>query len=586
MMMTAKRVQDDAAGSRFGALLHALFHDEVWVNGTKTTLENERKTGQEEEEEEPPELADIDASDGEDEESDDFDIPKDDDAGTASETGAAHGEVEETFLALFLAREKLAGADSAWAPWIDVLPTSYPTVLVCWTAAEIASLRDPVLAKEVQQSKNRIEQTYAVLQRLIQAVEGNGDFLFAHPGAFTLELWYWAWLSVQTRSLCFPTGMSEEQLRENFSENPNAADFRPQDLQLALVPFVDMLNHQGGPSPLNFEFHPRPRNEAEQAKWDAEAEERAKLEEEEEQAYENATIGEWEFEMDKKLNPELYARKQRLYADNREQWFTMRAEKPLRKGQQIMFSYGKRPNRDLLFSYGFVLKESVDVRDEFPVPDAWDEIVPVQLPRFVIDRIVKVCGHELAIFKDGGLNAALTQASPVVLLPNCTGWLEGKDSSRLHLFRLFAASEAEARDNVSSRFVRPFSVANELAALRCASDVIDDVINQYSAAPEESQKCQGIHSVRQQLAGLYRSGQRTVLQRHYVRVKLALDLALHGQSSGQFRFPPSSEQEWGRCFTTLCKLAATAFGEGARDRRWVTNEVTSLVGYLRSLPVQ
>lgn len=70
------------------------------------------------------------------------------------------------------------------------------------------------------------------------------------------------------------------------------------------------------------------------------------------------------------------------------------------------------------------------------VPDAWDEIVPVQLPRFVIDRIVKVCGHELAIFKDGGLNAALTQASPVVLLPDCTGWLDGKDSSRLHLFRL------------------------------------------------------------------------------------------------------------------------------------------------------
>ena len=54
--------------------------------------------------------------------------------------------------------------------------------------------------------------------------------------------------------------MSEAELRANFSDNPNAADFRPQDLQLALVPFVDMLNHQGGPSPLNFEFVKRPRN--------------------------------------------------------------------------------------------------------------------------------------------------------------------------------------------------------------------------------------------------------------------------------------------------------------------------------------
>ena len=43
------------------------------------------------------------------------------------------------------------------------------------------------------------------------------------------------------------------------------------------------------------------------------------------------------------------------------------------------------------------------------VPNAWDEIVPVQLPRDMIDQIVAVCGNELAIFKGGGLNAALTQ---------------------------------------------------------------------------------------------------------------------------------------------------------------------------------
>ena len=98
-----------------------------------------------------------------------------------------------------------------------------------------------------------------------------------------------------------------------------------------------------------------------------------------------------------------------------------------------MFSYGKRPNRDLLFSYGFVLRETVDSSGfpvryavvawpltvapgltnlcELQVPHAWDEIVPIQLPRSIIDRIVSVCGHELAIFKDGGLNAALTQVS-------------------------------------------------------------------------------------------------------------------------------------------------------------------------------
>jgi hypothetical protein len=45
------------------------------------------------------------------------------------------------------------------------------------------------------------------------------------------------------------------------------------------------------------------------------------------------------------------------------------------------------------------------------VPSAWDEMVPVQLPRHMFDHIVAVCGHEheLAIFKDGSLNAALTK---------------------------------------------------------------------------------------------------------------------------------------------------------------------------------
>ena len=49
--------------------------------------------------------------------------------------------------------------------------------------------------------------------------------------------------------------MSEEELKANFSENPNAADFRPQDLQLVMVPFVDMLNHQGGQVPHGIVFN-------------------------------------------------------------------------------------------------------------------------------------------------------------------------------------------------------------------------------------------------------------------------------------------------------------------------------------------
>ena len=84
---------------------------------------------------------------------------------------------------------------------MDVLPSSYPTVLVCWTPEEIDALCDPVLAKETRESKARIEQTYAVLRRLIDEIgqDGSrlGELLLADVTTFSLEVWYWAWLSVQ-----------------------------------------------------------------------------------------------------------------------------------------------------------------------------------------------------------------------------------------------------------------------------------------------------------------------------------------------------------------------------------------------------
>ena len=77
--------------------------------------------------------------------------------------------------------------------------------LVCGGRTQIDALRDPVLAAEAKQSKQRIEETFTVLQRLIKdnhapdaGTAAGSDPLFAN-GAFTKELWYWAWLSVQVR---------------------------------------------------------------------------------------------------------------------------------------------------------------------------------------------------------------------------------------------------------------------------------------------------------------------------------------------------------------------------------------------------
>jgi len=133
MMMSAKRVQDEASETRFGALLHDLFNDVAWNEGAKKADQVEQPDSA------IPSLVAADDSDAEDddESSDDFEIPQDDNEDDVEDTGVAHGEVEETFLALFLAREKLKGASSSWAPWINVLPKSYPTVLVRWSLEEV-----------------------------------------------------------------------------------------------------------------------------------------------------------------------------------------------------------------------------------------------------------------------------------------------------------------------------------------------------------------------------------------------------------------------------------------------------------------
>ena len=146
------------------------------------------------------------------------------------------------------------------------------------------------------------------------------------------------------------------------------------------------------------------------------------------------------------------------------------------------------------------------------------------------------------------------QASPVVLLPNCAGWLNGEDSSKLHLFRLYVASEEEAASNVSSRFIRPFSVDNEIAALRAAITVIEDAVNRVDTTTDNPQNgSDGIEVVRKQIADLYRQGQSVVLRRHYNRVKLVLDLQFHGRVTGQYSFPPSSAAQWVRAHATASR---------------------------------
>ena len=131
-------------------------------------------------------------------------------------------------LALFLANEKLklAGSESSdWAPWIHLLPSScvqwwpclavcsaltrrrYPTVPLCWTDAQLAQCQDPALYAEVKKQQRAHKSTLDRLQQSAKAwaaVEGSPASATRLSAGLSMAMFTWAFLSVQTRTICFP----------------------------------------------------------------------------------------------------------------------------------------------------------------------------------------------------------------------------------------------------------------------------------------------------------------------------------------------------------------------------------------------
>ncbi|ELU17670.1 hypothetical protein CAPTEDRAFT_97123, partial [Capitella teleta] len=129
-------------------------------------------------------------------------------------------------LVIFLLCERNKGCSSFWKPYVDILPSSYTDILH-WTSKEMDLLpkftkrRACDLRLKAEESFNRLCNGFLPL--LVRQMP-------QFNGAFTWDLFKWAWSSVNTRCVY----MSQPQ---NSVLSPDEED------KSALAPFLDLLNH-------------------------------------------------------------------------------------------------------------------------------------------------------------------------------------------------------------------------------------------------------------------------------------------------------------------------------------------------------
>ncbi|XP_039294204.1 actin-histidine N-methyltransferase [Nilaparvata lugens] len=126
-------------------------------------------------------------------------------------------------LALLVLVERFRGdAGSFWAPYIDMLPAKYTTVLY-FTPKELDELRgSPALEPALKMCRN-IARQYAYFNKMFQKSQDPASELLRE--VFTYELYRWAVSTVMTRQNFVPCSDASEGMVN------------------ALIPFWDMCNH-------------------------------------------------------------------------------------------------------------------------------------------------------------------------------------------------------------------------------------------------------------------------------------------------------------------------------------------------------
>ncbi|XP_012149143.1 SET domain containing 3 isoform X2 [Megachile rotundata] len=130
-------------------------------------------------------------------------------------------------IALLIERYK---ENSKWKPYLDVLPTTYTTVMYM-TAADMIELKgSPTLVPALKQCRN-IARQYAYFSKIFQT--DNNAVSAVLRDVFTYERYCWAVSTVMTRQNLIPSEDGSRMIH-------------------ALIPMWDMCNHENGPITTDF----------------------------------------------------------------------------------------------------------------------------------------------------------------------------------------------------------------------------------------------------------------------------------------------------------------------------------------------
>ncbi|KAJ1952580.1 hypothetical protein IWQ62_006191, partial [Dispira parvispora] len=141
---------------------------------------------------------------------------------------------EQTVLALALVLERRMGSQSPLYPYLQVLPTDFPTVPLAhvdvvdsardhqhWTNGNPILLTGDLMRLLEDQVKT-FQQSLTTAHDLLAALTGN---------TLTPKEWHWGWLAVNTRCISLRAGEGYHPPSSNLGDS------------LALAPLLDLLNH-------------------------------------------------------------------------------------------------------------------------------------------------------------------------------------------------------------------------------------------------------------------------------------------------------------------------------------------------------
>lgn len=407
---------------------------------------------------------------------------------------------DEDVLAVFLMHELALGPASFFWLYLAILPSDAGELsCIEWTEEEVAECQDPWLVVEVQRRRQEIEAGY---QRVVQGV-----LKTRHPevfgAAFSLAAFTYAMLVVQVR---VGLGRNEGGRRimvvahyenENPSSCPEPHPIIHVHIQSrafgrrlpfpSLVPLADLLNH--GNVRIMYGLDSIEHNHHDQQHHQQQHVQSRRQEERVFRLFPNGGSG-------------------------------------VRRGEEVLNSYGRRGNRHFLLHYAFALPDNEWESVEIAVPPlpagsrsgslvAVDEQHAESILRATMQTLTAAVFEwdllwyvrTLTLTEDKGLTAKLYLQQPIDL-------------------------------------TRPLSAAHERAALRRLGTLLEHALAAFPTSLEEDEAMlqQGVMCARRRAAITYRLTRKRILRKHQWAVGVLLRLVVEGRGADRV------QREWDELF--------------------------------------